>query len=172
MSRFREEPSRGRASRRAAALTVRSAGRTVLFSALTVAAALAPLLVFPQNFLKSTGAAGMGVPFAATLVSLSVLPALLALLGRRVDALTPRRLVRREPSDAELPRTRWYRLTRGVLRRPRDGRAGHDRRAAGRRRPVPVGRANWWAPAWLRRVHRAVGLREDAAPRTEREATA
>lgn len=118
VSRFREELAGGAAPRVAVATTVRTAGRTVVFSALTVAAALAALLVFPQTFLRSMGVAGIAVPFAAALISLTLLPALLALLGHRVDALTPARWRRREPTAGELPATRWYRLARWVLARP------------------------------------------------------
>jgi len=118
VSRFREELAAGRDTRAAVGNAVRAAGRTIVFSALTVAAALASLLVFPQVFLRSMSVAGIAVPLVAMLVSLTVLPAALALLGRRVDALTPRRWVRREPTDAQLPRTGWHRLATWVLRRP------------------------------------------------------
>ncbi len=118
VSRFREELAAGRETREAVRATVRNAGRTVVFSALTVSAALASLLVFPQNFLRSMAIAGIVVPLVALLVALTVLPAALVLLGRRVDALTPRRFVRREPTEAELPRSGWHRLATWVLRRP------------------------------------------------------
>lgn len=118
VSRFREEIARGLGSREAVGATVRTAGRTVVFSALTVAAALASLLVFPQTFLRSMGLAGIAVPLSAALVTLTLLPALLAVLGHRIDAFTPRRWVRHEPADADLPGTAWYRVTRRVLRRP------------------------------------------------------
>ncbi len=118
VSRFREELAGGLAPRAAAVATVRTAGRTVVFSALTVSTALASLLVFPQNFLRSMGVAGIVVPLAAALVTLTLVPATLALLGRRIDAFTPRRWVRREPTSAALPRTGWYRLSHRVLGRP------------------------------------------------------
>ena len=72
--------------------TIATAGRTVVFSALTVAAAMASLLVFPQRFLFSMGVGGVLVALAGGTVSLVVLPAVLALLGRRVDALAPQTL--------------------------------------------------------------------------------
>ena len=70
---------------------MRTAGRTVLFSAFTVAAALAAMLVFPLRFLYSMGAGGVLVALSAALVSLTLLPALLAVLGPRVNALGLRR---------------------------------------------------------------------------------
>ena len=72
-----------------------SAGRTVLFSSLTVAAALASLIVFPQRFLYSMGMGGALVALFAALIALTVLPAVLALLGTRVNAWSPRFLQRR-----------------------------------------------------------------------------
>ena len=66
--------------------TMATAGRTVLFSGLTVAAAMASLLIFPQAFLRSMGYGGMAAVLVAMLAALTVLPATLRLLGRRVDA--------------------------------------------------------------------------------------
>ena len=63
-----------------------TAGRTVLFSGLTVAAAMSSLLVFPQAFLKSIGYGGIAAVVIAMLAALTVLPAMLRLLGRRIDA--------------------------------------------------------------------------------------
>ena len=74
--------------------TMATAGRTVLFSSLTVAAALASLLVFPQRFLYSMGLGGALVALFAAPIALIVLPAVLALLGERVNALAPRFLQR------------------------------------------------------------------------------
>ena len=68
--------------------TVRTAGRTVVFSALTVAASLCALLVFPIAFLRSFAYAGVAVALLAGLFSVVVLPAILAVLGHRVNALT------------------------------------------------------------------------------------
>ena len=89
VSRYREELDAGSDAVRR---TVATAGRTVVFSSLTVAAAMASLLVFPQRFLFSMGVGGVLVALAGGTVSLVVLPAVLALLGRRVDALAPRTL--------------------------------------------------------------------------------
>ena len=66
-----------------------TAGRTVLFSSITVAAALASLMVFPQRFLYSMGLAGALVALLAALIALTVLPAVLALLGNRVNSARP-----------------------------------------------------------------------------------
>ena len=119
VSRYREEIAVHGAGPEALARTVRSAGRTVLFSALTVAAALASLLVFPQRFLYSMGVGGVAVSLIAAGVALLVLPAVLALLGERVNALAPRRLRRRAESEARDPRSGgWYRISRFVQRRP------------------------------------------------------
>lgn len=120
VSRFREEMGRAdQDTRRALAATMRTAGRTVVFSAVTVAAALAALLVFPQRFLFSMGVGGVLVALTAMLVSLTVLPALLAALGPRVDALSPRRLRAATEREAGGERSGfWYRWSRWVMRRP------------------------------------------------------
>ncbi len=112
VTRFREEL--GRDPARALSRTMQSAGRTVLFSSATVAVALLALLVFPQRFLYSMGLSGAFAATIAGLVSVTALPALLAVLGRRVDALAPARW-RRSP---EADRGVWYRLSRAVMRRP------------------------------------------------------
>ena len=91
VSRFREELERGRGTGAALRATMRTAGRTVLFSSVTVAAALASLLVFPLRFLYSMGVGGRVCALMAALVALTLLPALLAALGPRVNALSPRR---------------------------------------------------------------------------------
>src|SRR5712671_2726270 len=91
VSRFREEMANGLAPDAAIRVTVRTAGRTVFFSALTVAAAAASLTVFKINFLWSMGVAGIIVALTAGLVTLTVLPAVLRLLGPRVNMLAPKR---------------------------------------------------------------------------------
>jgi uncharacterized membrane protein YdfJ with MMPL/SSD domain len=119
VSRYREEVARHGAGRNALARTLSSAGRTVLYSSLTVAAALAALLVFPQRFLYSMGLGGMIVALIAATVALVVLPAVLALLGERVNGLAPRRLRRAAEAEARGDRAgSWYRLSRFVMRRP------------------------------------------------------
>jgi uncharacterized membrane protein YdfJ with MMPL/SSD domain len=109
VSRFREELAASREG--AVARTIASAGRTVVFSALTVAAAMASLLVFPQRFLLSMGVGGVLVSLVGGAVSLVVLPAVLALLGSRVNALAPRRWQRAPEGGG------WYSLARFVMRR-------------------------------------------------------
>ncbi|MFI8822410.1 MMPL family transporter [Streptomyces sp. NPDC053431] len=94
--RFREELATGADARTAVATTLRTAGRTVLFSALTVAVSLAAMLVFPQYFLRSFAYAGIAVVLLAAAAALILLPAALVLLGDRVNALDLRRLLRRE----------------------------------------------------------------------------
>ncbi|MGW7430159.1 MMPL family transporter [Streptomyces sp. NPDC054861] len=93
--RFREELATGADPRTAVGTTLRTAGRTVLFSALTVAVSLAAMLVFPQYFLRSFAYAGIAVVLLAAGAALILLPAALVLLGERVNALDLRRLFRR-----------------------------------------------------------------------------
>ena len=119
VSRFREELEHDGERSRALRATVVTAGRTVLFSAFTVAAALAAMLVFPLRFLYSMGAGGVLVALSAALVSLTLLPALLAVLGPRVNALGLRRWQVAMHRDAAHVRSGpWYRLSRAVMRRP------------------------------------------------------
>ena len=129
VSRYREELAKrgldsagagGRTERwEALRATMRTAGRTVVFSSLTVAAALASLTVFPQRFLYSMGIGGSLVALLAAAVALVVLPAVLSILGPRVNALAPRFLQRRAERDAKPTEAGfWYRLSRFVMRRP------------------------------------------------------
>jgi RND superfamily putative drug exporter len=85
VSRFREELRKGFDVETALVTTMRTAGRTIIFSASTVAVSLAALLVFPLYFFKSFGYAGIGVVLTAMLGAVVALPALLAVLGPRVD---------------------------------------------------------------------------------------
>ncbi|MER7485522.1 MMPL family transporter [Streptomyces sp. NPDC126497] len=115
VSRFREQIAVGASVDDAVRRTVHTAGRTVAFSAATVAAALAALMVFPQYFLRSFGFAGVGVVAIAALSTLFVMPALLKLLGHRVNGgRMPWAKSRR--SEARTPV--WGRLARTVMRRP------------------------------------------------------
>jgi len=95
VSRYREEVRNGSAPEDAVRRTMQTAGRTVLFSALTVGLALAALMVFPVYFLRSFAYAGIAVVGLATLAALILLPALLSVLGPQVDALDLRVFVRR-----------------------------------------------------------------------------
>jgi uncharacterized membrane protein YdfJ with MMPL/SSD domain len=113
VTRYREELERDGPSRDSHRRLVESAGRTVLFSGLTVSTALAALTILPQRFLYSVGAAGAVASVLAAIGALFLVPALLALLGERINALSLRRgsLVADESGG-------WYRLARGVMRRP------------------------------------------------------
>ncbi|HEX2436355.1 MAG TPA: MMPL family transporter [Solirubrobacterales bacterium] len=119
VSRYREEIARSGPGLEAMRRTMATAGRSVLFSSLTVAGALAGLLVFPQRFLYSMGLGGSLVALIAAAIALVVLPAVLAVLGARVNALAPRFLQRRAERDARPDQAGfWYRLSRSVMRFP------------------------------------------------------
>ncbi len=119
VSRYREEIAKDGPGLAAMRRVMATAGRTVFFSSLTVAVALASLLVFPQRFLYSMGLGGSLVAVFAALISLTVLPAVLTLLGARVNSLAPRFLQRRAEADARPTEAGfWYRLSRFVMRRP------------------------------------------------------
>lgn len=115
LSRYREEMERLGPGRDALVRTLQTAGRTVVFSSLTVAAAMLSLLVFPARFLYSMGIAGAIAAVVAGVVALTALPALLYVLGERVNALAPARLRHRE---VVTQRGFFYRLSRLVMRRP------------------------------------------------------
>ncbi|MFJ8859715.1 MMPL family transporter [Streptomyces sp. NPDC102451] len=121
--RFREELSAGADTRVAIGTTLRTAGRTVLFSALTVAVSLAAMMVFPQYFLRSFAYAGIAVVLLAAAAALILLPAALMLLGPRVNSLDLRRLLRRRKkaapgaAAAEGQGRGWARFSVLVMRR-------------------------------------------------------
>jgi RND superfamily putative drug exporter len=113
VSRYREELERDGATREAHRRTVATAGRTAVFSGMTVAAAMAALIIMPQRFLYSMAVAGASVAVLSSVIAILVVPSLLALLGTRIDALSIRRGAKvSDTSDG------WYRLARGVMRRP------------------------------------------------------
>lgn len=114
LSRHREELAAGRSPADAVRVSLLTAGRTILFSALTVAAALASLLVFPLRFLYSMGVGGIMVALLSAAVALIVLPSVLLLLGPRVNALAPRRWQRSLEAGSGF----WLRLAEFVMRRP------------------------------------------------------
>ena len=134
VTRFREELHRQPTVEQAVARTVATAGRTVAVSGVTVAAALTSLMLFPEDFLRSMGYGGVATVAVDVLAALIVLPALLAVLGHRVNALRIRRSVQRPPLKAAQPAAPlkaaqpaaprdessggWYRLARSVMRRP------------------------------------------------------
>jgi trehalose monomycolate/heme transporter len=116
VGRFREELHVQSSVQDAVARTVATAGRTVAVSGVTVAVALASLMLFPETFLRSMGYGGVATVLVDMLAALTVLPALLAVLGPRVNALRIRRSVRR-PAASEASGG-WYRLAHSVMRRP------------------------------------------------------
>jgi uncharacterized membrane protein YdfJ with MMPL/SSD domain len=113
VSRFREELETAPSTEEALAATMRTTGRMIIFSGLTVAAALLSLCIFPQRFLYSIGLGGALVAIASTAVCLLVLPAILGLLGPRVNALAPPWLQRERSGGG-----RWLGLARFVCRHP------------------------------------------------------
>ncbi|MCU1483769.1 MAG: putative rane protein [Actinomycetia bacterium] len=113
VSRFREELRHGRSVEDAVVKTVETAGRTVAFSGLTVAVSLSALLVFPLYFLRSFAYAGVAVVLVAAVASVLSLPALLAVLGHRVDKF---KVLHREPP--EVGTGFWHRIAIGVMKRP------------------------------------------------------
>ncbi|MFE3798072.1 MMPL family transporter [Nocardia tengchongensis] len=122
VSRYREELAHGLETRSAIVRSIRTAGRTVVFSASTVACSLAALAVFPQYFLRSFAYAGVAVVIAAAAGAIVILPALLILLGDRVNSLDLRvlllRRVGRVVSDPVPPQqSRWYRVVTAVMKR-------------------------------------------------------
>ena len=120
VSRYREESALHGFGVDALRRTLATAGRAIVFSSLTVAAAVASLAIFPQRFLYSMGIAGALVALIAGTLALLVLPAILALLGPRVNALAPERLQRAAARDARPDESGfWYRLSQFVTRRPR-----------------------------------------------------
>ncbi len=118
VSRYREELERSGPGAVALRTTVATAGRTVAFSAVTVAAAISTLAIFPLGYLRSMGIAGALVALLAGLVALTVLPALFAVLGERVNALAPRRWRRAAERAARGEHGAWYRLAHVLMLRP------------------------------------------------------
>lgn len=122
VTRFREELAIDQnAVREALQYTMATAGRTILFSGLTVSTSLLGLLLFPQTFLRSMGMGAIAATLVALVAALTILPAILALLGRRINALSLQRLFQRSGaarrSDSET-RGLWYQLSEIVMRRP------------------------------------------------------
>jgi RND superfamily putative drug exporter len=116
LSRYREERSRSDDLRPALRRAYLRAGHTILYSALTVAASMATLLVFPLRFLQSMGYGGIVASLVAMLTALIVLPTVLRLLGTRIDALTLPRW--RDAKRLAQPPGRWRRLGSSVANRP------------------------------------------------------
>jgi len=114
VSRFREELARGLDTEAAVAQTLQTAGRTIAFSAVTVVVALSALLIFPLYFLRSFAYSGIAVVAIAAAAALLTLPALLAVLGPRVNKFSVRRKRAARPSAGGF----WYSLSHAVMRRP------------------------------------------------------
>ncbi len=109
LTRYREELDKQGPTAGAVLTTMRTAGRTVAFSASTVAVALAALTVFPLGFIKSMGLAGATVAVVAAIASLVISPVMFGLWGAKLARKQPRR----GPEHG-----RWYRLSHAVMRRP------------------------------------------------------
>ncbi|MGB6003937.1 MAG: MMPL family transporter [Ornithinimicrobium sp.] len=134
ISRFRAEMAEGRDTGLALRRTMETAGKTVLLSSLTVAAAMACLFVFQQRFLYSMAVGGVLVAFSGMLVALVVLPALLAVLGKRIDSLAvgrwwgsspaPRHARGRLSRFPDDETSFWFRLAQWVVARPARTAAG------------------------------------------------
>jgi len=132
VSRFREELDRQPSVQRALTRTMATAGRTVAFSGVTIAASLASLTLYPETFLRSMGYGGVAVVLLDVVAATTVLPALLAILGHRVNSLRlPVPWVKKstkadaeqspsvqDASDAVAVTGGWYRLAHSVMRRP------------------------------------------------------
>jgi len=121
VSRFREELARGRTVGEAVERSMATAGKAIAFSGLAVAIGLSGLLVFEAAALRSIGLAGSIVVFCSVIYSLAFLPAVLGMLGPRVNALSLQGLLRRfRPVAAIEPSrpSRWERMAHAVMRRP------------------------------------------------------
>jgi RND superfamily putative drug exporter len=116
VSRFREELRQQSTIEDAIERTMATAGRTVAFSGVTVAIGLSGLLLFPENFLRSMGYGGVMIVLLDVLAALITMPALLAVLGPRVNALRIRPAINQTPKRVE--DGVWYRIARRVMRRP------------------------------------------------------
>ena len=113
VNRFREELHNGKSVEESAIITVGTAGKTVFYSGLTVMVTLSALLLFPLNFLKSFGYAGVVVTLFAIFGALIPLPALLAILGKRVDKGVTRKSALTPKEDG-----RWAKTARAVMAKP------------------------------------------------------
>jgi RND superfamily putative drug exporter len=121
INRYREEIADGLDRNSALVKSISTAGRTVLFSSVTVGLSMAAMAVFPMYFLRSFAYAGLGVVALAAVAAIVITPAVLALLGDRIDSLDLRRPIRRlfrrpEPTIKRPEESMWYRTTSFVLR--------------------------------------------------------
>ena len=123
VTRFREELGRDNNVKSAIERTMSTAGRTIMFSGLTISTSLLALLIFPVMFLRSIGMGAIAATLIAMLAALTILPALLAVLGCRVNALSLQRLFGRrsssQPYDTSLEtKGVWYRISETVMQHP------------------------------------------------------
>ncbi|MBU8818032.1 MMPL family transporter [Mycolicibacterium goodii] len=122
ISRYRDELAEGADRETALIRTMMTAGRTVLFSAMTVALSMVAMVLFPMYFLKSFAYAGIAVVALAAAAAIVITPAAIVLLGDRLDAYDVRRFIRRvlgrpEPEPKPVEQSFWYRTTKAAMRR-------------------------------------------------------
>jgi RND superfamily putative drug exporter len=122
ISRYRDEIADGVPPDEAIVRTMTTAGRTVAFSALTVALSMSAMALFPMYFLRSFAYAGIAVVVLAAAAAIVITPAVIVLLGPRLDTLDVRKLVRRilrrppTPAARPIEQSFWYRTTHAVMR--------------------------------------------------------
>ena len=121
ISRYRDELAEGASRENALVRMMLTAGRTVVFSATTVALSAAVLVLFPMHFLKSFAYAGVATVAFAAAAAIVVTPAALVLIGDRLDSLDVRRFIRRvlhrpEPTPVAVEQRFWYRAAKRVMR--------------------------------------------------------
>ncbi|MFC9475374.1 MMPL family transporter [Nocardia sp. NPDC056952] len=117
VSRFREEIAEGYSTRAAVRRSVMTAGRTVVFSATMIIASLGGILIFPQGFLRSVAYGTIATVSLAALTAVTILPAMLAVLGPRVDMLGLKRF-RKTKTAEQVENGFWGNMTRWVMRHP------------------------------------------------------
>ncbi len=122
ISRYRDELADGADRDQAVIRTMATAGRTVLFSAVTVALSMVAMVLFPMYFLRSFAYAGVATVAFAAVAAIIVTPAAIVLLGARLDAFDVRRLIRRvlgrpDPAPKPVSELFWYRSTKFVISR-------------------------------------------------------
>ncbi|WP_067856724.1 MMPL family transporter [Nocardia shimofusensis] len=117
VTRFREELAAGRSVEEATARTVATAGRTVLFSAAIIAVSLAALFIFPNGVLRSVPYGGISSVLLAAVLSVTALPAALAIAGHNIDFLGWKRFSRTK-TEAEIDAGFFSKLAQFSMRRP------------------------------------------------------
>jgi RND superfamily putative drug exporter len=122
LSRFRDELADGATRDEALMRTMATAGRTVLFSSMTVALSMSVMVLFPMYFMKSFAYAGVAVVALAAFAAIVVTPAAIALLGPRLNSLDVHSLLRRllhrpKPVQRPVEQTFFYRLAKFAMRR-------------------------------------------------------